>query len=178
VREIARSYKCQTGDDFEAPAMIVFREICRRLHPQLYIRMEIARLERQEKALRHPAMSGDKRIEQEARLSADLSELHDWQLTFEDKALIRRAARIGVYLDEIVFVNVPDRENVGRYYRIGTFGDELLRDEFRASLLKAVRQREPVYRKERQEQIELIVKIISALTAAATRPATRSALML
>jgi hypothetical protein len=34
--------------------------------------------------------------------------------------------------------------------------------------LKAVRQREPVYRKERREQMELVVKIISALTAAAT----------
>jgi hypothetical protein len=99
--------------------VIVFREICRRLHPQLYIRMEIARLERQQKALRHTTMSGDKRIEQEARLANDHRELYEWQLTFKDKALIRRAAKIGVYLEEIVFVDVKDRENVGTITGLG-----------------------------------------------------------
>jgi len=34
--------------------------------------------------------------------------------------------------------------------------------------VKAIREREPLYRKEKREQIELIVKVIAALTAAIT----------
>lgn len=152
-----------------ASAMTVLLRICRRLHPRLYIRIEIARVERQEKAIRHVwTIPAEERQERLGQLDNELQELYEWQQQFKDDALIRRAAKIGVYLDEIAFPVVDDRGNIGLYHRIGQFGDRLLRDEFRTPLLKAVREREPSYRKEQREQIELVVKIIAALTAAST----------
>jgi hypothetical protein len=151
-----------------ADDMNIIQEASRRFRPRLYIRMEIARLERGDKALRRVTMSPDQRNEQESRLHQELTELYEWELTFKDKDLVKRATKIGIYLDEIEFDNVLSQDNVGRYYMIGTFGDEYLRDGFRTSLLKAVREREPIYRKERREQIELALKIIGSITASIT----------
>jgi hypothetical protein len=68
---------------------------------------------------------------------------------------LERAAKIGVYPDEIAFPEIEDERNIRRYRCIGTVGNELLRDEFHTPFVKAIREREPSYRKERREQIEL-----------------------
>jgi len=57
----------------------------------------------------------------------------------------------------------PDIRNYAPYYRSGDFGHELFRHEFRQALIKAVREREPIYRKERREIIDLWVKRIAAI---------------
>ena len=101
-------------------------------------------------------------------LESDRYEYYEWQREIDDKALLKRAAKIGVYPDEIIFQLTEDMRNMGRYHYNRTFGNELLRDEFRQPFVKAIREREPLYRKEKREQIELIVKVIAALTAAIT----------
>jgi hypothetical protein len=132
--------------------------------------MEIANLERGQEMLhlRYARMTEDQRAEQESRVHNELDELFQWQLTFDDKALVNKADKVGVYLDEVICNYVSDQGNIGRYYRIGAFGDKLLRDEFREALLKAVREREPAYRKERREQIELYVKIATVIVTTLT----------
>jgi hypothetical protein len=96
------------------------------------------------------------------KLQDDRYEFHLWQTEIEDKTLIKKAAKIGVYLDEIVFPDTEDHNNVGRYHRIGDFGSELLRNEFRGPLVKAIREREPAYRKEQREQVEIYITLIAA----------------
>ena len=78
-----------------------------------------------------------------------------------------RTTRLCVHLDEIDFTAEQDEYNDGPYHRIGSFGNHLLQIEFRGLLTKAIREREPVYRKERREQVEMIVKVITAVTGLA-----------
>jgi hypothetical protein len=133
--------------------------------------MQMARVERQLRHLNTQRRTGLPAAEQHdraRRLEDDLHEFYEWQLEIDDRALFKRAAKIGVYPDEITFPHTEDLRNMGRYHYSGTFGNELLRDEFREPFVKAIREREPSYRKERRERIELAVKIIAALTAAVT----------
>jgi hypothetical protein len=150
--------------------MNVFLKTWRRLHRESHVRMQIACTERKLHDL-HTVRMGVATAEQRERarrLEGDRHEYCEWQLEIEDKALLKRAAKIGVYPDEVVFPETKDDRNMGRYHYSGTFGNELLRDEFRQPFVKAIREREPLYRKERREQIELTVKVIAALTAAIT----------
>jgi hypothetical protein len=81
----------------------------------------------------------------------------------DDEALERKAARIGVYLDEIEFSYEDDPEvNDGPYHYVGRYGNRVLLDEFRNPLVQAIRAREPIYAKERREQIDLTVKLLTA----------------
>jgi hypothetical protein len=149
----------------------VFLRVWRRCHPESYIRVQMRGVARELRNLntkRRANLSAIERRNKAAQLEQHRHEFYEWQLEIEDKKLIKRAGKIGVYLDEITFPDIPDDRNVGRYYCIGTYGNELLRDEFRTPLLRAVREREPVWRKERREQIELFTKVIAALATAAT----------
>jgi hypothetical protein len=106
------------------------------------------------------------------RLMDDRHEFDEWKQELDDKALAKKAAKIGVYLDEIEFHSPEEDSDFGRnyglYYCSGTFGNELFRDEFRKPLLKAVREREPIYRRERWEAIETYSKLLTAVVTAMT----------
>ena len=69
--------------------------------------MEIERLEHGQGMLRlgAGAMSAQMRNMQEERVFDELSELYEWQWEFGDKALLKRAAKIGIHLAEITFVD-------------------------------------------------------------------------
>jgi hypothetical protein len=131
--------------------------------------MQLVYIERRIKSLRaKPGAMTAERRQTVGQLENDRQEFYEWRMEINDRALLKRAAKIGVYPDEITFPQIDEGRNVGRYHYSASFGNELLRDEFRQPFTKAIREREPIYRKERREQIELIVKIITALTAAAT----------
>lgn len=151
--------------------MNVLLKAWRYFHPRSYVRAQMARIEREIQNLQAKRWTGAMTEEQRlsvGRLENDRYEYYEWQREIDDKALLKRAAKIGVYPDEITFPQTEDMRNMGRYHYSGTFGNELLRDEFRQPFVKAIREREPLYRKERREQIELTVKVITALTAAIT----------
>lgn len=152
--------------------MNAFLKLWRYLHPRSYVRMQIARIERRLRNTRPnfgaSLVTIDEQRKNTEQLKSDRHEFYEWQLEIYDKALFKRAAKIGVYPDEITFPDTKDGRNIGRYHFSGTFGNELLRHEFREPFVRAIREREPLYRKERREQIELVVKIIAALTAAIT----------
>jgi hypothetical protein len=158
--------------------------------PRSYIRRNIARLNRERSSLRssfrtspfplrfgHTSSAaetasgedGPEAARQARRRALDyleneLEEFYDWDRELNDEDLLKKAKKIGVYLDQIDFTAVVDEDQSsrgGRYHRIGRFGNGLLLDEVRVPLLKAVRERESVYRKDR---IDTAVKIIGALT--------------
>lgn len=143
----------------------LLQKAVRRLYPKLHIRTQIARLERDLRDIQSKRRTSTLTEEQRDNvrdLEHELIEFYDWQLEFEDRALIKKAAKMGVYLDEINFPNIDDPRNTGRYHRLGTFGSELLRDEFRRPLVKVMRERETSYRKERHERTEIYIKVITA----------------
>jgi hypothetical protein len=127
----------------------------------------MTRIERELRGLQAKPRSGVKKEDHRERarsLQDDRYEFHVWQTEIEDKALIKKALKFGIYLDEIVFSENEDPNNVGRYHRIGDFGHELLRSEFREPLVKAIRERRPTYLKEQRERAEIYIKLIAALT--------------
>jgi hypothetical protein len=147
----------------------------RRLSPALYIRMNIARIDRDIQKLKGNYWGRKRTVDEEnsiSRLLNDRHEFEEWQQGLEDKELAKKAARIGVYLDEIKFTPVEEDmmfpRNYGLYYYSGTFGNELFRDEFRVALRKAVRLQNPVYRKEQREIRDLNIRLVGALSAALT----------
>ena len=133
--------------------------------------MQLYRIERESRNLstnRRADLSVAERQDKARRLGDGRHEFYEWQLEIADKKLIKRARKIGVYLDEITFPDTADHRNIGRYYCIGSYGNELLRDEFRVPLLRAVRAREPIWQKERQDRIEFMVRVVAAFATAAT----------
>lgn len=124
----------------------------------------MARVRREKTALQSAKMSREERADRLRQLHYEMEDLSGWQESLDDEALLKRAAKIGIYPDEVDFPRERDPENDGRYHRIGDFGHRVLRSEFYGPLRIAMREREPVYRKERREQVDMIVKIIVAVT--------------
>lgn len=144
----------------------LFQKAFRRVFPKFYIRTQIARIERNIhdiQSKRWTKALTEKQRDNIRDLENELIEFYDWQLELEDRALIKKAEKMEVYLDEIIFPNIEDTRNTGRYHRLGTFGNELLRDEFRKPLVKVMREREIFYRKERHERTEICIKVITAV---------------
>lgn len=147
--------------------MNLLSTIIRRVSPAFYIKVNISRIDRQIRKLKAKDCAHTSSIESRDardRLMEDRHEFEEWQREIDDKLLAKRAGKIGIYLDEIEFTSVEDERNYGLYYYSGMFGNELFRNEFRKPLLKAVREREPIYRKEKREQVEIYIKLIAALT--------------
>ena len=136
----------------------------RRLFPRSYINWGMARVRRERTALRSAKISKEERTDRLRHLEYELQDLSEWQESLDDAALLKQAAKLRVYLDQIDFPTEHDPANDGPYHRIGTFGNRLLRTEFYGPLRKAIREREPFFRKERHEQVEMIVKVITAVT--------------
>jgi hypothetical protein len=135
----------------------------RRLFPRTYIKRELARLRRDTAALSRSFPRGVERQNQAGAIAQSIHELEEWQTSLDDEALERKAARIGVYLDEIEISYEDDPEvNDGPYHYVGRYGNRVLLDEFRNPLVQAIRAREPIYAKERREQIDLTVKLLTA----------------
>jgi hypothetical protein len=146
--------------------MNVFLRVCRRVKPKLYIRIELAKL--------HKALNGPRRInistnfskvDPHERIGDEIDELNEWAQSIDDRDLQAKAKKIGVYIEDIECPKIDDDARIVGYYEYGAFGNELLRDDIRKPLSKAVREREPIYKKERRERLELYLKLITAIAA-------------
>ena len=142
-----------------ARAKTIFNRVLRRWFPKRYINKlmkssgEEFRQQLQEiRALGLPTLERQNR-EAELNAHADFWELREWLYSIEDKELTRRATKIGIDLDDIPF---PEPEQFQRpgLRKMSSFGYEVLYDESRKAINKAVRERLPVYRKERREVVQ------------------------
>src|SRR5665213_1902102 len=97
-----------------------------------------------------------------AEFANKLSEWTEWLDCIEDKELIREAKRIDVDLDDIP-VPEPDQFKEPGLWQINGFGDEVLYPQVRHAINKAIRERKPVYRKERREAYQFYATLIFGL---------------
>lgn len=141
----------------------------RHINQRLYVRWTIRRIERRIRWLKDQKWAQDRTDEEHqriTRLEDDRHEYEEWQDTIEEAALIKRAKQIGLYLDEIIFLPTPDDSmyQIGKYRQPGQFGNIVLIPAFRRELEKAVRQREPIYKKEKHESAEFWLKVIGTIS--------------
>jgi hypothetical protein len=101
----------------------------------------------------------------ERRLHNELWEWIEWLNCIEDKELIRKAKRIDVDLYDISFPEPDQFQNSG-IWKINQFGQEVLYDESRKAIKKAIRERMPIYSKEQRELVDLWVKVATLFIAA------------
>jgi hypothetical protein len=151
--------------------MTVFVMVMRRIWPKLYIKLKRAQIDRNVRELKTRRYQFTSSVDYQntySRLIYDRTEFDEWEQEIEDAELAKKALKLGIYLDEIDFRPIPDNMQVDRSYGpyryIGTFGNTLFRDDFRRPLSKAVRAQELVYRKEQRERMEIMIKLIAALT--------------
>jgi len=93
-------------------------------------------------------------------LASDREEWHYWILEMEDSQLVARGKAMDVYLDDIP---LPDGEE--SHFELTSMGNDILHSEARTSLRKAIRAREPNYRKEKREIRLLWITLVSAIGA-------------
>jgi hypothetical protein len=148
--------------------MSPFDKISRYLSPSIHIRIKKSQIRRELQRKTLVSMPIVERRAVQERLINDLYEYDMWQLEIDDQAIVVHAKKIGIDLDEVEFTAIDDDRNYGRYYCVGPFGHQHLRDEFRKPLKRMLREHEPIYRKERRENVELCFKLITVLTTAAT----------
>jgi hypothetical protein len=103
------------------------------------------------------------RYNSEGRIYHDVGfdELFDWLRDIEDHDLVKRAKRIGLDLEDISFPE-PEQFQKPGIWKIAGMGFEHLYDESRKAVAKQVREREPVYRKERRDGIQFYANLLFA----------------
>ena len=94
-------------------------------------------------------------------MQSDIVGWQDWLREIDDERLVKTAAKMDVFLDNI---DPPFSESERRrsHYEIGTFGNSYLNYEVRKTFRQMVRDRGAAYRKEKRETFELWVKIVTA----------------
>jgi hypothetical protein len=127
-------------------------------------------LRRAEKAYRKGLRDAPpgKRSELRAELSQDIDEWREWKTEVEDAELVSKAARMGIYLDEIP---LPSSETDGQlysHYEKGSWGNVYLNHEIRIALRTKVREYRPTFRKERREAIELCIRVAALIITGVT----------
>jgi hypothetical protein len=140
----------------------------RKFFPEYYVRMNIAKCKRENKAELKKAgkLSAQEKYDMESYQHHSMVEWYDWLATIEEAELVKRANKMGVYLDDIEcpkYEKGDYRSIPNSHYYWGDFGDKLMHyDSFKA-LRKLVRQKEPIYRKERREEKEFWLKSFGVL---------------
>lgn len=134
----------------------------RRWFPKTYARSGRQRAER---AYREPlrGLPGERRREMKNQLTWEIQEWSDLLAEIEDAELVAKAAKMDIRLDEIP-APFSESENRRSHYEVSNFGYRLVCYETRNVLRNQIRDREPAFRKERRELVELYIKIIVALT--------------
>jgi hypothetical protein len=90
-----------------------------------------------------------------------MREFEEWLASIEDHELITKATRIDLSLDDIPEPDYGPGETPG-HWLIGEYGRRrrFLCTDSRRALQKAIRERAPVYRKERRKIYEFYLKIV------------------
>lgn len=94
-----------------------------------------------------------------------MDDMLEWRRRLEDLALVKKANKVGIYLDEFPYpVNPhnPKKKSYSHWHQ-GNF-EWMLIDESRVMLRKSVRDYEPIYLRNRRESMEFWLKWIPAVT--------------
>lgn len=141
-----------------------FQSFARELFSKRYVTFMLARAEQREreelKAAK--ALSALERRNLKDKLEQDVWEWREWLWEIEDKELVAKALKMYIYLDEIPIPSPIEGMNKSQYTD-GTFGNELLHDETRQILVKKIRERLPIYRKEKREILDTRIKLIASV---------------
>jgi len=130
---------------------------------KLYIRRGLARDKRNnEKKLLAANLSGQKKLHYERELNEGLRGWDAWLWEVEDAEMIERAKKMDILLEDLPLLGF-DKDDYSHkpHYCQGydnEFGRNILNDESRTALRKAMSERMPAYRKERREYWELWLK--------------------
>jgi hypothetical protein len=100
-------------------------------------------------------------------LNFDLFELIEWEQNVEDRELIATANKLDIDLREIPRPEPEEFQEPG-LWKVGSHGSEILYDESRREIKKAVRELMPEYRKERRDAVEFYIKIITLIVTVMT----------
>ena len=141
-----------------------FQSLARRWFPKQYVTFMLTRAEQRARDELKAAkgLSALERNNLRGKLERDIWEWQEWLCEIEDKELVARALKMDIYLDEIPIPSPIDGMNQS-HYTVGTFGNKLLHDETRQTLVKKVREKFPIYRKERREILDTRVKVATAI---------------
>jgi hypothetical protein len=91
--------------------------------------------------------------------SAEIREWEDWLAEIEDTAVVSRAKKMDIDLDDLpIPADEGNSNRVPSHYETSPFGNDILRFESRQALRKAMRERSPAYRKEQRETWDLLLK--------------------
>jgi len=99
-------------------------------------------------------------------LNLDVFEWEAWLQEMEDQDTVKTANKMGIHLDDIPSAkSEDDRDEDDRYrhYEIASWNNRVLRPESRRALLAKMRERAPLYRKERREIVEVYIKAAAAV---------------
>ncbi len=94
-----------------------------------------------------------------------MDDIYELKQRFQDLALTKKAAKMGIFLDEFPYPIDPENPEDKPYthWHKGHF-EYVLHDESRVTLRKAIREYEPIYIKNRRDTVEFWTKWIPALT--------------
>jgi hypothetical protein len=98
-------------------------------------------------------------------LNHDLWEWIEWLHSIDDKELIEQAKRMDIELGEIPLPE-PDQFQRPGLWKISSAGGEVLYTESQQAIIKTIRERMPVYRKEQRELVELYFKGVTLFIGA------------
>jgi hypothetical protein len=143
--------------------MISLDQIRRRWWPERYCRNKISELERHYKQLMKESPKGTPLMTLIDELHTERFEWYDWLRQIESDKLERRGAKIGVYVED---QPLPDGRSF--HHDDSPFGSKYLSHASLVEFRKAVRAREPEYRKERREVWDLWLKAIGIILSGAT----------
>jgi hypothetical protein len=99
--------------------------------------------------------------------NSDLFDLLEWKQNVEDRALIAKANKLDIDLREIPLPE-PEKYQQPGHWKVGSYGSEILYDESRREIKKAVRELMPAYQKERHDAVEFYIKIITLIVTVMT----------
>lgn len=145
--------------------MTPYAKFIRTWFPKTYAKQGLKKAEEAYGQLK--AAPSDKGENIKSQILWELWEWEQWIQEIEDSELVKKAARMDVYLDEIP---APYSESQERHshYEISKFGNRYLNHDTRVSLQTKMRERSPAFRKERREVIELRIKVATAILTGMT----------
>lgn len=144
--------------------MEILGSLMRRWFPRRYCVRGRRRTEREHKRLlSSKGLSADERYELRQRFEPDLWEWDDWLTAIDDERLVAKAAKMDIDLEDVPLPPDAEGERPGHYVS-SNFGNRYLKPETRKALRAKMRERAPVYRKERREFWDLFIKAIPLIT--------------
>jgi len=133
----------------------------RRWSPKRYCLRMLKRTERENRVRLKAAQSLPKLEYRNLRseLNSNLWEWIEWLHSIEDQELVLRAKKMDILLTDFITPE-PDQFQDPDYFKIGEFGGKVLYAEMRDAITRAIRERMPLYRKERREIYEFYLKVV------------------